>query len=128
MSDLKQKYLDAKYAEHDDESDVPYKHKSVKHPVKKSKHKHEYENCVIVDSNKPDSFHLISRCTICGKISDVKRDKRIDKKFPNVHYSFLCSYALGGSEEEYEEFKKWCKKNYTVIDAPEFDVFRTKYI
>lgn len=130
MSDLKQKYLDTKYAEYDDESDIPYKHKRVKHHTKKSNHKHEYENIVIVDTSNPDSFKLISRCTICGKVNGAKKDERIEKKFPHITYAGML-WLIGcrlGYEEEYEEFKDWCKKHYTVIDAPEFDGFRTKYI
>lgn len=127
MNDLKQEYLDAKYAEYDDESDVPYKHKRVKHHVKKSNHKHKYENVVVVDPDKKDSFNLMSRCFICGKIGDVKKDNRIDKKFPHVRYGFLCGY-MAGYESEYEDFVSWCKEHYDVIETPEFDMFRTKYI
>lgn len=127
MNDLKQEYLDAKYAMYDDESDTPYRHKRKKHGVKKSKHKHKYENCVIVDPTKDKSFYLVSVCKMCGKIGDVQKDKRIDRKFPHVRYNNICSFA-SGHEDEFEEFKDWCKENYEVIEMPFDDLWRVKYI
>lgn len=127
MNDLKQEYLDTKYAEYDDESDVPYKHKKKKHSVKKSKHKHEYENIVIVEPDRANSFHLASACKMCGKIGYVQKDKHIDRKFPNVRYNTICSFA-SGHEDEFEEFKDWCKENYEVIEMPFDGLWRVKYI
>ncbi len=130
MNDLKQEYLNAKYAEYDDESDIPYKHKRKHHAPKKSKHKHEYENVVIVDHDHPDSFRLLGRCKKCGKVGGAQRDHRIDKKFPDITYEGL-RWFIGcrmGCEKEYEDFKEWCKKHYTTIDNPEFDVFKDKYL
>lgn len=124
-----QKYLDAKYAEYDDESDVAYKkRKHVHKPIKKSDHKHMYENIVVLDPNNPKSFSLTSRCSVCGKVGVVQSDKRIDKKFPNVDYkTWLLGYRLG-CNDEYEAFEDWCKKHYAVYDIPDFDTLSTKYI
>lgn len=127
MNDLKQEYLDAKYAEHDDESDVPYKHKRKHNKPKKSKHKHEYKNIVVVDPDKKDSFSLASACQICGKIGGVQKDKHIDRKFPHVRYNTFCSYTMG-FKDEFEEFKDWCKNNYDVIDMSFDDWWKAKYI
>lgn len=127
MSDLKQEYLNAKYAEYDDESDIPYKHKRKHYAPKKSKHKHEYENIAIVDPNNKDSFYLSSACKMCGKIGDVQKDKRIDRKFPHVRYNTFCSFA-SGHEDEYNDFVEWCKENYEVIEMPFDDLWRVKYI
>lgn len=127
MNDLKQEYLDTKYAEYDDESDVPYKHKKKKHSVKKSKHKHEYENIVIVEPDRANSFHLASACKMCGKIGYVQKDKYIERKFPNVRYNNICSFA-SGHEDEFEEFKDWCKDNYEVIEMSFDDLWKVKYI
>lgn len=126
-SDLKQEYLDAKYADYDDESDAPY-HRKRKHcKPKKSNHKHEYVNIAIVDSNNKDSFYLASACKMCGKIGDVQKDKRIDRKFPHVRYNTFCSFA-SGHEDEYNDFVEWCKENYEVIEMPFDDLWRVKYI
>lgn len=119
-----QKYLDAKYAEYDDESDMAYKkRKHVHKPVKKSDHKHEYENVVVIYADKPDSFQLVGRCNVCGKIGKTQRDKRIDKKFPNVYYR---GFGIGcpiDCEDEYEAFKKWCKEHYTVYEVDDFSEY-----
>lgn len=119
-----QKYLDAKYAEYDDESDMAYKkRKHVHKPVKKSDHKHEYENVVVIYADKPDSFQLVGRCNVCGKIGKTQRDKRIDKKFPHVYYR---GFGIGhpiDCEDEYEAFKKWCKEHYTVYEVDDFSEY-----
>ena len=128
MSDIKREYIEKKYAEYDDESDVPYKHcRSKRHAPKKSKHKHEYENCVVVDPNRDDSFNLISTCKMCGKIGDAQKDKRIDRKFPHVRYNRFCSH-VAGYEDEYNEFVEWCKENYEVIEMPLDYLWSIKYI
>lgn len=117
-SDLKEEYLSKKYAEYDDESDVAYKkRKHVHKSVKKSDHKHEYENVVVLNPENPDLFSLVGRCNICGKIGETQHDKRIDKRFPHVSYKgFSLSYPIE-FENEYEDFKKWCKEHYTVYNV-----------
>lgn len=128
-NDFYEQYLDKKYAEYDDESDVVYKkRRHVDKRVKKSNHKHEYENVVVIDPDKYDSFHLVSRCNICGKIGEVQCDKRIEKKFPHVSYkSWLLGY-IAGFDNEYEDFIRWCKKHYTVYEIPDLNIWNTKYI
>lgn len=127
--DLKEEYLNKKYAEYDDEADGRYmKKRHVQKPVKKSDHKHKYENVVVVDPNHSNSFGLVGRCSVCGKIGNVQHDKRIDKKFPNVNYtSWLLGYTLG-FENEYEAFEDWCKKHYTVYEIEGFNLLDNKYL
>ena len=126
-TDLKQIYLDMKYADYDDESDVPHRRKREKRKPQKSDHKHQYRNCVIIDTKKGDSFYLASYCVSCGKIGDVKSDKHIDRKFPHVSYKSWLS-CEAGHEDEYEDFKKWCKKNYNVFEVEGYDPFKDKYV
>lgn len=131
MNDLKQEYLNAKYADYDDESDVPYKRKRKHIHPKKSKHKHEYENVVIVEPDKPDNIHLISRCSVCGKVGYVQKDARIERKFPHVHYDMFCGvrYENGDNhKEEYEDFVKWVKEEYDTVDMKFDDLWRVKYL
>lgn len=128
-SDLKKEYLDKKYAEYDDESDVMYKkRKHVHKTVKKSDHKHEYENVVVIDPTDKDSFNLVGRCKVCGKIGRPVKDNRIDRKFPNVQYTSWYVGILLGNEEEYGDFEKWCKEHYTVYKIENFDLWENKYI
>ena len=128
MNDLKQEYLDAKYADYDDESDAPY-HRKRKHcKPKKSNHKHEYVNMVVVNPEKKDDFHLVGACKQCGKIGSVQTDKRIERKFPNIKYkSYIISHVVG-HENEYDEFVKWCKDNYDVVEVDYDDIWDLKYI
>lgn len=126
-TDLKQMYLDMKYAEYDDESDVPYHRRRERRKAQKSNHKHQYRNCVIIDPNEKDSFHLASYCVSCGKIGEVRRDKHIDRKFPHVNYEYLYITA-NEYEAEYEDFVKWCKRNYDVFEVENYDPFKDKYV
>lgn len=128
-SDIKEEYLNKKYAKYDDESDVVYKkRKHVNKPVKKSDHKHEYENVVVIDPRHNDLFYLVGRCKVCGKTSNTVKDKRIERKFPNVRYSSWWLGYLMGSQEDYEDFKKWCKEHYNVYKIEDFDLWENKYI
>lgn len=128
-TDLKQEYLNKKYTEYDDESDAPYIHKRPNRRTKKSKHKHEYENCYIHDSSNPDSFGIFaSRCKVCGKIGDTQTDKRIERKFPHVSYKNSFATHSIEHEQEYEDFVKWFDKHYNTYDVPGFDICKTKYI
>lgn len=64
------------------ESEVaPYKKKSVKRPPPKSKHKHDYQPCILDTKSAAYSkeygfvdtreLNVGTYCTICGKIGDV---------------------------------------------------------
>lgn len=132
MNDWKEEYLTKKYAEYDDESDVAYKkRKHVHKPVKKSNHRHEYENVIVTDPTK-DSFNLVSRCKVCGKIDDPVKDSRLERKFPNVRYSSMFIGHSVSTKEEFdkmcEDFKKWCKEHYTVYEIEGFDPTKNKCI
>ena len=57
----------------------------------KSKHKHEYKECLLIENNHP---HRATYCTICGKIGNVyffesegltvMSDKEIYSKYHNL--------------------------------------------
>ena len=79
--------------------DIPkYKKKSTRHPPKKSKHKHTYEDCllkikIVLKYNTGERIvnrlHLGNYCTICGKIGNITiptiegRDNSFRKISPN---------------------------------------------
>lgn len=131
-SNIKEEYLSKKYAEYDDESDVMYKkRKHVHKKVKKSNHKHEYENVVVTDPSK-DSFWLVGRCKICGKINNPTRDSFLERKFQNITYSTMwIGYAVHTMQEyekECEDFEKRCKEHYTVYEVEGFDPLKNKYV
>lgn len=127
-SDLKQEYLDAKYADYDDESDVPYHRKRKHNKPKKSNHKHEYVNIAVVNPERKDYLHLFGACKQCGKIGNVQTDKRIERKFPNIKYKSYIISRVAGHESEYDEFVKWCKDNYEVVEIDYDDMWDLKYI
>ena len=127
-SDLKQEYLDAKYADYDDESDTPYHRKRKHNKPKKSNHKHEYVNIAFVNPERKDYLHLFGACKQCGKIGNVQTDKRIERKFPNIKYKSYIISRVVGHESEYDEFVKWCKDNYEVVEIDYDDMWDLKYI
>lgn len=127
-SDIKQEYLDAKYADYDDESDVPYHRKRKHNKPKKSNHKHEYVNIAVVNPERKDYLHLFGACKQCGKIGNVQTDKRIERKFPNIKYKSYIISRVVGHESEYDEFVKWCKDNYEVVEVDYDDIWDLKYI
>lgn len=127
-SDLKQEYLDAKYADYDDESDVLYHRKRKHNKPKKSNHKHEYVNIAVVNPERKDYLHLFGACKQCGKIGNVQTDKRIERKFPNIKYKSYIISRVVGHESEYDEFVKWCKDNYEVVEVDYDDIWDLKYI
>lgn len=126
-SNIKQEYLDRKYANTDDEVDTKYKKKSKKKTPKKANHKHDYKNCVI-DFIYPKNYGLpkyngkpgqalASYCPICGKLNiDVQEDKEVSKLFPHVahgYFSFLFAQsARGMTQEEWANYRQWCNDNY----------------
>lgn len=127
-SDLKQEYFDAKYADYDDESDAPYHRKRKHNKPKKSNHKHEYVNIAVVNPERKDYLHLFGACKQCGKIGNVQTDKRIERKFPNIKYKSYIISRVVGHESEYDEFVKWCKDNYEVVEIDYDDMWDLKYI
>lgn len=131
-NNIKEEYLNKKYAEYDDESDVVYrKRKHVHKTVKKSDHKHEYENAVVIDPTE-DSFWLVGRCKVCGKISNPIDDNSLKRKFPNVLCSTMWIGYVANTEQECrkerEDFKEWCKEHYTVYEVDGFDPLKNKYV
>lgn len=132
-NDIKEEYLNKKYAEYDDESDMKYKKRKYVHKkVKKANHKHEYENVVVVDPAIKDSFYLIGRCPVCGKISEPVKDSVLERKFPNIQYHMMFIAFAVDSDEEYkskcEDFKNWCKEHYTVYEVDGFKPLFNKYL
>lgn len=77
---------------------------------KKSKHKHQYEECLIQYNSSIKKGHLItslsSYCTICGKIEDrFKEDKSIVKDYRRtVDTPIGKCYSTIPSEELYEKY------------------------
>lgn len=73
------------------ENEVPkYKKKSQK-TVKKSKHKHTYKECLILD--KKLNLHMIGEyCIICGKIGNVKLSE--SEKMENGYFRMLTQREL----------------------------------
>lgn len=122
--DYKEEYLNKKYAEHDDEQ-CRYKHKKKKTHVKKSKHKHDYVNCVVVSEGKE---YFVSRCSICGKLSEFKHDDALSKMFPDLNRRYLVFFLYFNSFENSEAVKEWCLENYQVFHVDNFDQFKDKYI
>lgn len=127
--DLKEEYLNKKYAEYDDESDGRYmKKRHVSKRVKKSDHRHEYENVVVIDPTVKDSFYLVGRCKVCGRMSHPVKDIRIERKFPHsMYYTWHIGYVVS-HEDEYEAFVKWCKEHYTVYEVENFSLWDNKYL
>ena len=130
-SDLKQEYLDAKYAYFDGETDAKPKKKSKKKPPKKANHKHEYTNVIIeyeYSKNYPvqrlagkPARVIESYCTICGKMDTAKQDPVAAKLFPHIHtgyFGFLSHIA--GYESECEDYRQWTLKHYPHYSMPDY--------
>lgn len=66
----------------DFDNEVPKHIKKKKSSVSKSKHRHEYIDCLLIeDDGEP---HKAMYCKICGKIADVKfseTEKRVHGKY-----------------------------------------------
>lgn len=86
------------------------KESNVSKVKKKSKHKHQYEECLIQYNSSIKKGHLItslsSYCTICGKIEDrFKEDKSIVKDYRRtVDTPIGKCYSTIPSEELYEKY------------------------
>lgn len=130
-SDLKQEYLDAKYAYFDGETDAKPKKKSKKKIPKKANHKHEYTN-VIIEYEYPKNYPIQrlagqpaqvieSYCTICGKMDTAKQDPVAVKLFPHIHtghFGFLSHIA--GYEHECENYRQWALSHYPHYSMPDY--------
>ena len=100
------------------ENEIPkylkQKESNISKSNRKSKHKHQYEECLIQYNlkirliNKPTVLitSLGSYCTICGKIGDkFKEDKSIVKDYERtVDAPVEKCYQLMTSEELYERY------------------------
>lgn len=86
------------------------KESNVSKVKKKSKHKHQYEECLIQYNSSIKKGHLItslsSYCTICGKIEDrFKEDKSIVKDYRRtIDTPIGKCYSTIPSEELYEKY------------------------
>lgn len=130
-TDEKQEYLDKKYAYIEDEP-ISGKKKSKRHPPRKEKHKHDYQNCVfqydirIWDKVYPQ-FQLGSYCTICGKISTYHDDGKLTKYGFNTSWysTILGVMTVYGHEDEIERAKERARKIYPVYAI---DPWNQKYV
>lgn len=100
------------------DSEIPkyfkQKESNISKAKKKSKHKHQYEECLIQYNmkigliNKPTTLvtSLHSYCTICGKIGDrFKEDKSIVKDYRHtVDTPIGKCYQMISDEELYERY------------------------
>ena len=92
------------------------KQSSVSNSKKKSKHRHEYIDCLlIIDDRKP---HKATYCKICGKVGDIK--------FFEVEKTNHGTFRMLNTEEVYEKYKnlpqihvKDVFKKYVSIDVEE---------
>lgn len=96
------------------EQEIPKHHKNTSSNIsmisKKSKHKHNYEECLIQCNSSIIKGHIItslhSYCTICGKIGDrFKQDKSIVKDYRRIVDTPIGKcYSTIPSEELYDEY------------------------
>lgn len=95
------------------ENEIPKYLKSTESNIlksnRKSKHKHQYEECLIqyhLSRNTQIYISLYSYCTICGKIGDkFKEDKSIVKDYRRtVDTPIGKCYSLITDEELYEKY------------------------
>lgn len=104
------------------DQEIPKYRKNTENNVskakKKSKHKHQYEECLIqyrwnfksnvFTQEQKDKIHtsLHSYCTVCGKIGDrFKEDKSIVKDYRRIVNTIIGKcYSIIPSEELYERY------------------------
>lgn len=132
-SENRREYLDKKYEGYDDESDLSYTKGSQRQTPRKSNHKHEYKNCVLVYQEKrpnhaaPSGFelrdyHMLgSYCTICGKVG--RFDEKVDS-FGWWHQAHCLSIS-DPSRITFDEMYEKYKKVLPVFEIPSWDC---KYI
>ena len=114
------------------------KESNISKAKKKSKHKHQYEECLIQYNtkieliNKPTTFitSLSSYCIICGKIGDrFREDKSIVKDYRHtVDTPTGKCYSIISSKELYERYhnkmpvffvEDYWKDEYVNLDQEE---------
>lgn len=98
---------------------IKKKESSVSKSEKKSKHKHEYVDCLLIE--KDNSPHKATYCKICGKIGDL-----------NFFESEKCEdglYRMLHDDEVFEKYKDLEKiyvediwQKYVVIDKESNEV------
>lgn len=99
--------------------DIPkYKKKSTRHPPKKSRHKHTYEDCLLnveyeMGGILYDSVFLSEYCAICGKIGN-RRVLETTKETSNGYSRLL------NKDEILEKYKH--------LEIFEIDDFCDKYV
>lgn len=94
---------------------------------KKSKHKHQYEECLI---QRPFSFawknsihtQLCSYCTICGKIGDRLKDSIVKNYIKLELHSRRTIYSVMSGTELYEQYHD--KLPVFFVE----DIFKEKYV
>lgn len=118
MSWNKEEDLRLKYKFIDGEADLPHRKKAKRKPHKKSNHKHEYQNIVLV-GNGYEGY--VSFCTVCGKISEFRFSNEIREHFPHIK-PFLLGFTLmrqGGTQEETDSFKYFCRTEFPTYHMPQ---------
>lgn len=130
-SDLKQEYLNAKYAYVDGYVDTKPKKKSKRKTPKKAKHKHHYENIIIdyiYPKNYPSqdrvgkkTYVLRSYCTICGKLGEVQEDTVVKQLFPHIWIEpFGFVFHISKYNQEYEDYNQWSLSHYPHYYMPDY--------
>lgn len=115
------------------EQEIPKYRKSTESDIsksnRKSKHKHQYEECLIQYNFKYVNEDIITTglytyCTICGKIGDrFKEDKSIVKDYrKTVDTPIGKCYSLITSEELYEKYHS--KMPVFFVE----DIYKEKYV
>lgn len=115
------------------EQDIPKYYKTTNSNIsksnRKSKHKHNYEECLIqhqstfAGKNRIQT-HLCSYCTICGKIGDkFKENKSIVKDHTRIiDTSIGRCYSRISNKELYEKYHD--KMPVFFVE----DIFKEKYV
>lgn len=111
------------------ETEIPKYHKSTESDIsksnRKSKHKHQYEECLIqyhfafADKNRLSTC-LCDYCTICGKINNEFKETKITIKDRDISASKF--HPRITSEELYERYHD--KMPVFFIK----DIYRQKYV
>lgn len=121
--------MNAKYEEHEIPKYLKQKESDVSKARKKSKHKHQYEECLLqyefnLKNKKHISTSLSSYCTICGKIGGkFKEEKSIVKDFRKTIDTPIgrCHQIISG-EELYEKYHKKLPVFFVK------DIFKDNYV
>lgn len=121
--------MNTKYEEQEIPKYLKQKESDVSKARKKSKHKHQYKECLLqyefdLKDKKHISTSLSSYCTICGKIGGkFKEEKSIVKDFrKTIDTPIGKCYQIISGEELYEKYHK---------KLPVFfikDIFKDNYV